>query len=174
LTSSVVVYITGALQNLCEDLRLDPSSQERTVFTGSASPSINRTFRCDANSSAVNSDPIQIDCGNGQIFNGNNRSLTATCTYNGYGNYNATCKAGNLTTPASSACSETISIGRTAANVCGDGIVDRDNVFNPEQCDLGLPDGQPIGNTLGRDRNGNAITSSSDQRGKVCRQCRIA
>lgn len=135
-TGNVPVYLTGAAPSACQYLTTDlPTSY---TVSGSTNVNINKPFTCKAAQYTPNQTAVRLDCKNGQVFNGTvdaNGLYTATCNYTSAGNYDAQCIIGTepIATPQ---CTQRIAIGRSNPNICGNGIVESNNIFNPEQCDL--------------------------------------
>lgn len=183
LFANVPIYLTGSVPSACQSLRTDSPTSYVTWSMSSSTP-ITKQFTCRASQYVAGQTPMRLDCRNGQVFNGVADTLweyRQTCTYTDFGNYDAQCTVGTEVV-APLQCTQRIAIGRNTLAVCGDGIVDSDNIFNPEQCDIG-PDDQNINGLLGRSitdatwlgrrRFDNAIIPAWTNVGKICSQCKI-
>jgi len=150
LFSAIPVYLTGAASSVCESIRTDLPTSYVTASVNNTTP-ITKQFTCRASQYIANQTTMRLDCRNGQVFNGvadANGEYRQTCTYTNFGTYDAQCSVANEVV-APLQCIQRISIGRNSLAVCGDGIIDSDNIFNPEQCDIG-PDDQNINGLVGR------------------------
>jgi hypothetical protein len=142
LTGSVPIYLTGTAPSACQYLTTDLP----TSYTITGNVNINKSFTCKAAQYTPNQTAVRLDCRNGQVFNGTvdaNGNYNATCNYTSAGSYDAQCLIGTETS-VNPQCIQRIAIGTSQPNICGNGIVESNNIYNPEQCDLGTPDGQVI------------------------------